>query len=143
MDYAENFAAERLKKVIAGEGGGISESVNWQGGGNFIYCELMQYNQVFMDKVRFAESSEELLEIWREISRESFLNWYVNPQSPAEAEDHFMAIGNMDIQRKCLMELLDKNQLYVHRSEIDDIKFDVSESDKVLNDTFYEGNEDA
>lgn len=157
LDYVETITIERLKKIIGrkvyeeGESlvdfdydnGGISESVNWQGGGDFVYCELMQYNQVFMDKIRLAESSEELLDIWREISRESFLNWYVNPKSPAEAEGHFIAIGNVDIQRKCLMELLDKNQLYVHLSEIGDEKFNVSESDKVLNDIFYEGNEDA
>ena len=143
MDYAENFAAERLKKVIAGEGGGISESVNWQGGGNFIYCELMQYNQVFMDKVRFAESSEELLDIWREMSRESFLNWYVSLDRPEEAEYHFIAIGDINTQRKLLVKLLDKNQLYVHLSEIEDEKFNVSESDKKLNKDFYEGNDDA
>ena len=37
---------ERLNRVIAGEQGGISKSVKWQGGGDFIYCELMEYNQV-------------------------------------------------------------------------------------------------
>ena len=132
MHYVETVTRERIKAVIAENNHD-----------NFIYCELMQYNQVFMDKIRFAESSEELLNIWHEMSRESFLNWYVKPKRSAEAEDHFIAIGNMDTQRKTLMGLLDKNQLYVHRSEIDDIKFDVSESDKVLNDTFYEGNEDA
>ena len=157
MDYVETITMERLKNVVGKkvkvEGnligdidydtGGISESVNWQSGGDFIYCELMQYNQVFMNKIRFAESSEELLNIWHEMSRESFLNWYVKPKSPAEAEDHFIAIGNMDTQRKMLMDLLDKNQLYVHQSEIDDEKFHVSESDKMLNDKFYKGNEDA
>ena len=40
MDYIETTAAERLRKVIAGEPGGISKSASWQGGGSFIYCEL-------------------------------------------------------------------------------------------------------
>ena len=33
MDYVEDIVVERLKKVIAGEQGGISKSVDWQGGG--------------------------------------------------------------------------------------------------------------
>ncbi|WP_432782315.1 DNA methyltransferase [Mycoplasmopsis bovis] len=31
MDYIQDIAAERLKKVIDGEQGGISKFVNWQG----------------------------------------------------------------------------------------------------------------
>jgi len=31
-----------MKKVIAGEQGGISKSVDWQGGGSFIYAELKE-----------------------------------------------------------------------------------------------------
>ena len=140
MDSIETVILPRIQKVIETNQDLLKET-SYKA--NFVYVEIKKYNQVFMDKIQSARDSVELLNIWREMSKESFLNWYVNPQSPAEAEDHFIAIGNMDIQRKCLMELLDKNQLYVHRSEIDDIKFDVSESDKVLNDTFYEGNEDA
>jgi adenine-specific DNA-methyltransferase len=40
MDYIEDVAVERLKKVIDGEQGGISKAVNWQGGGDFVYAEL-------------------------------------------------------------------------------------------------------
>ena len=40
MDYIETIAVERMKKVIQGEQGGISKSVDWQGGGSFIYAEL-------------------------------------------------------------------------------------------------------
>jgi adenine-specific DNA-methyltransferase len=40
MDYIEDVAVERLKKVINGEQGGISKIVNWNGGGDFVYAEL-------------------------------------------------------------------------------------------------------
>ena len=40
MDYIEDIAVERLKKVIDGEQGGISKTVNWNGGGEFVYAEL-------------------------------------------------------------------------------------------------------
>jgi len=36
MDYIERLAVARLKKVIEGEQGGISEKVDWQGGGSFV-----------------------------------------------------------------------------------------------------------
>lgn len=42
MDYIEDVAVERLKKVIDGEQGGISKAVNWQNGGSFVYAELKQ-----------------------------------------------------------------------------------------------------
>ena len=44
MDYCDTVTLERLKKVIAGEQGGISKEVGWQGGGSFIYCELTPPN---------------------------------------------------------------------------------------------------
>ena len=132
MHYVENVTRERIKAVI--------EQNNR---GDFIYCELMQYNQAFIDKILSAQSSEELLGIWREMSRESFLNWYVKPDRPAEAEAQFIAIDNVVKQKKTLMDLLDKNQLYVHLSEIGDEKFGVSELDKSINEDFYGGDDDA
>ena len=137
MDYAHTLPVERLKKVIAGEQGGISESVNWQGGGDFIYCELMPYNQAYMDKIQAAHSSEELVALWRDIAENAFLNWYVNPEVPEEAINDFIAIGDVEKQKHLLAELLDKNQLYVNLSEIEDVDFGVSEEDKVLNKAFY------
>ena len=141
MDYAEEIPVERLKKVIAGEEGGISKSVNWQGGGDFIYCELMQYNEVYIDNIQAAQSCQELVTLWHDIAENSFLNWYVNKENPEDAVTDFIAIGQdnngMDKQKKCLAGLLDKNQLYVNLSEIDDEDFEVSEEDKTLNRAFY------
>jgi len=141
MDYIETIPVERLKKAVAGVANGISESVGWQGGGDFIYCELMKYNEAFMERIQAAKTSKELLKIWREMAEGSFLNWYVNPAVPEEAIKDFEAIGKTDNgfekQKKLLAELLDKNQLYVNLSEIDDTDFKVSKEDKVLNKAFY------
>jgi len=40
LDYIETITVERMKKVIEGEQGGISKTVDWKGGGSFIYAEL-------------------------------------------------------------------------------------------------------
>ncbi|MDE0315202.1 MAG: site-specific DNA-methyltransferase [Candidatus Poribacteria bacterium] len=138
MDYAEILLVERLNKVITGEQGGISKSVKWQGGGDFIYCELMQYNQTYMDKIQSAQFPEELVALWQDIAENSFLNWYVNAEFPEEAVNDFSAIGDLEAQKHRLAELLDKNQLYVNLSEIEDADFKVSEKDKALNKKFYD-----
>ena len=39
-DHAVTHCAPRLNKVIAGEGGGISRAVDWQGGGGFDFYRL-------------------------------------------------------------------------------------------------------
>ncbi|MCE2399366.1 site-specific DNA-methyltransferase [Candidatus Poribacteria bacterium] len=131
------YTIERLKKVIAGDQFGISKSVNWQGGGDFIYCELMQYNQAYMDKIQAAQSSDELIALWKDIAENSFLNWYVNAETPYEAIEDFIAIDDLEAQKHLLVELLDKNQLYVNLSEIEDADFAVSAEDKALNKMFY------
>ena len=110
---------------------------------DFLSCELMRYNETFMDRIQSAKSSEDLLEIWSDMSNESFLNWYVKPEMPAEAKDHFISINDVEEQRRCLADLLDKNQLYVHLSEIEDEKFEVSEADKLLNKKIYDGGNDV
>ena len=88
-----------------------------------------------------AKSSKELLKIWREMAEGSFLNWYVNPAMPEEAVKDFEALGKesngLEKQKRLLAELLDKNQLYVNLSEIDDAQFKVSKEDKALNRAFY------
>lgn len=141
MDSQLMTIIDRLKNVISGDLKGISRIENWNGGGDFIYCELMQYNQAFIDRIQKADTSEELVKIWQEMAENSFLNWYVNPEVPEEAINDFIAIGQgengLEKQKKLLMELLDKNQLYVNLSEIDDDKFNVSEEDKALNKAFY------
>lgn len=132
MDYIESDTVPRVEKVLKKEG---TE--------DFLYCELMEYNEVFMKRIQSAQSSEEILDIWRDMSRESFLNWYVKPEIPAEAEDHFIAIDDLEKQKQCLADLLDKNQLYIHFSEIEDKTFNVGKADKVLNKKFYKGDDDV
>ena len=98
---------ERLEKVINQEGL-LSEY--------FVSCELKEYNQVYMDKIQAAQSSEDLVKLWLEIAENSFLNWYVNAETPQEAVEDFTAIGELETQKHLLVELLDKNQLYVNLS---------------------------
>lgn len=58
-------------------------------------------------------SLKELIEMWKDIAENSFLNWYVNPEMPEESVSNFIEIGKsengLDKQKKLLAELLNKN----------------------------------
>ncbi len=136
MDYIETVAKERLKKVIEGEQGGISKSVNWQGGGSFIYLELKKYNQIFIEKIEAAEDTAELLQIWEEMKSRSFLNYNVDLKKQEQHIDDFKALSPKE-QKQHLCELLDKNQLYVNLSSLNDENFKCSEEEKIVTQDFY------
>jgi adenine-specific DNA-methyltransferase len=131
MNYVESVTIERVRRVIK------DTSID------FIYCELLKYNQIFIDKILSSQTTGELISVWKDLTKNSFLNWYVNPKFPEDAINTFMEIGKEENgllkQKKLLMDLLDKNQLYVNLSEIDDAKFIVSAEDKAVNKSFYEG----
>ena len=128
LERQVNVCKERLEKVFTETR--ITHN-------DFIYCELMQYNQTYMDKIQAAQSSEELIALWQDIAENSFLNWYVNAETPEEAVDDFIAIDDLEAQKHLLVELLDKNQLYVNLSEIEDADFGVCGEDRELNREFY------
>ena len=141
MDSIETVILPRIQKVIENNENkeGLLKETNDKE--NFVYLELKEYNQAYMDKIQATQSSEELVALWHDIAENSFLNWYVNPELPTEAVEDFIEIGKgeegLDKQKKQLMELLDKNQLYVNLSEIEDEDFGVSAEDKALNKQFY------
>jgi adenine-specific DNA-methyltransferase len=137
MDYIETVAVERLKKVIAGEQGGISKSVNWQGGGSFTYLELKKYNEIFVEKIQEAKTTDELLTIWEQMKERSFLNYYVDFKKQEQHIDEFKQLS-IEEQKQYLVETLDKNQLYVNISSIDDKDFEVSDKEKLLTMSFYQ-----
>jgi adenine-specific DNA-methyltransferase len=137
MDYIETIALERLKKVINAEQGGISKSVNWQGGGEFVYFELKKYNQNFIEKILNSSNSDELLIIWDEMKLKSFLNYNVDIQRQEKHIEDFKELS-LEEQKLHLIEILDKNQLYTNLSSIGDKDFDCSEEEIKTTKGFYQ-----
>ena len=134
MDYIETVSVERLKKVIAGEQGGISKDVEWQGGGSFVYCELKNDAQDFLNKVKNALSSEELVELLDQVKKSSFLSYRVEAKKLHKEE--FTKLSLFE-QKQLLVELIDHNNLYVNYCDIDDVNNNISEKEKQLNKMFY------
>jgi adenine-specific DNA-methyltransferase len=137
MDYIETVAVERLKKVIDGEQGGISKSVNWQGGGSFVYFELKKYNQTFIEQIEAARDTNALLAIWEQMKAKSFLNYNVDIKKQEEHIDDFKALSLKE-QKQHLCELLDKNQLYVNLSSLNDADFACTDEEKKVTKDFYQ-----
>lgn len=137
MDYIETVAVERLKKVIDGEQGGISKSVNWQGGGSFIYLELKKYNQIFIEQIEEAKDSESLLKIWEEMKTKSFLHYNIDIKKQEQYLEDFKAL-HLKEQKQHLCELLNKNQLYVNLSSLNDENFECTPEEKKVTRDFYQ-----
>ena len=134
MDYIETVSEERLKKVIEGEQGGISKDVEWQGGGSFVYCELKNDAQDFLNKVENALSSEQLIELLEKVKKSSFLSYRVDAKKLNKEEFNNLSLFE---QKQLLVELIDQNNLYVNYSDIDDVDNNISEKEKQLNTIFY------
>ena len=141
LDYGENDSVARLQNVINGDQTGISqyEDINWQGGGSFIYFELKKYNEAFIDKIQEAKTTDELLQIWEQMKDRSFLNYNVDIKKNDEHIEEFKQLTIKE-QKEHLVELLNKNQLYVNLSSIDDKDFEVTEEEKKVTNDFYQIN---
>jgi adenine-specific DNA-methyltransferase len=139
MDYINTVTTKRLHKVIEGEQGGISKNVNWQGGGSFVYAELLEYNQKYISQIQEAKTKEDILKIWNEMQEKAFLSFQFNKDIFNERLDAFKT-ATLETMQQYLVEILDKNQLYVNFSEIEDETFAVSKEDKALNYSFYKAN---
>lgn len=136
MDYINTVSVPRLEKVIEGEQGGISKSVNWQGGGSFVYCELLEDNESLVNELEKAENTEQVKIVLNKAIDNGKLIPSVLPRDLKENEDDFDKLS-LDEQKNLVMELLNKNQLYVNLSDIDDEDYKVSEADKVFTRSFY------
>jgi len=146
MDYINTVSVPRLQKVIEGEQGGISKEVNWQGGGSFVYAELMELNQGYMAKIDQSSSKEELASLWTELDSNADLNFQLDKEKLTNdlLKDHDEEAGSITFDDLTLAEqkaifkgALDQNQLYVPYSELEDETIDISEQDKAFNRSFY------
>ena len=135
LDYGENDSIARLERVIQGESSGISKTVNWSGGGSFIYAELMDKNSTFIDAVLNSKNSDELKTIFDDMKATLDFDFRVNLQEV----DQSIWDEDFEMQKKILVKIIDKNQLYHNYSEIDDetIKSQLSQSDYDFNKSFY------
>lgn len=96
---------------------------------------MAKLNQNFVERIEKATDGE-LVGIWNDMLKTGFISCKVNP-SDINLEDKDFTELSLDNKKRFLMELLDKNQLYVNYCDIDDETFKISEEDKEFTRSFY------
>lgn len=135
LDYGENDCVVRLNNVINGDNSGISKVVNWQGGGSFVYCELLENSVELITKIKNA-TDETITFIKESIYTDERIVPYITTEE-LEAVDNKFEELNLEDKKKALCALIDKNKLYVNLSDINDETYDINESDKKFTESFY------
>jgi len=125
MDYVETVTAKRVQKVI-----------QQNNSGDFVYLEIKKYNQTFMEQIEAADDTETLLQIWKQLKAKSFFKYSIDLQAFENSLDEFKQF-DLKRQKEILCEILDKNQLYVNLSSLNDADFACTEEEKRLNQDFY------
>jgi len=134
MDYIQDLTANRFKKVIEGEQGGISKAADWQGGGSFVYAELAASNSAFADRIETTTDMAALQAIHADIIATGYLRYDVDLS--AFDTENFAALS-MDDAKRVLMDCLDTNHLYVNLGSLGDAAFDISDEDAAATRSFY------
>lgn len=123
MDYVETTTTERIKRIMPEKD-------------CFLTLELMKYNQKYIDLIEETDSKDEIISVWNEMQENAFLSYQFDRKTFNERLEAFKT-APLEEMKNYLMEVLDKNQLYINYTEINDETFDVSELDKALNKQFY------
>lgn len=137
MQSQINLSIKRLQNVINNDQTGISKSVNWQGGGEFVYIELKKFNEDFIDQIKSATNTKTILVIWENMKANSFLNYNVDIKKQEEHIEDFKKL-TLDEQKLHLVSLLDKNQLYLNRSRLYDKDVKLTPEEIKITKDFYQ-----
>tara|TARA_Y100000589_G_C27177663_1_gene639451 strand:+ start:418 stop:2274 length:1857 start_codon:yes stop_codon:yes gene_type:complete len=129
MDYINTLTCQRINNIIRDK---YTED-------SYVYAELLEYNQKYISQIQESKTKEDVLKVWKEMEDKAFLSFQFNKDIFNERLEAFKTTS-LETMQQYLIEILDKNQLYVNFSEIEDETFAVSKEDKALNYSFYKAN---
>ena len=135
LQYGKNDSTVRIKSVIEGETTGISKAINWQGGGSFVYCELLENANILIKKIK-SSTEDTISTVKDEIYTDERIVPYITRKELDETNAEFEVL-TLDEKKQALITLVDKNKLYINYSDIEDQAFAVSDSDKTFTESFY------
>ena len=98
-----------------------------------VYFSLKQNNDVYIERLHRADDKYCVL-LWNALKNNSSISYRADFQKVSEEEFEQLSLAD---KKKILLNLLDKNVIYVSHKEIDDEDFSISEKDKSLNRLFY------
>jgi adenine-specific DNA-methyltransferase len=118
---------DRLKEIIP----------KYQSDFSFKYLKIKKYNEKFIKKINAAKDDEKLSEILEQMKKRSFIDYNLDFKKLEENYNEYRSL-NLNDKKIFLFDILDKNQLYVNFSSIDDNEFKCSDSEKELTYNFYD-----
>ena len=136
MDYGKDIITNRLQKVIKGEQGGISDEVSWEGGRGFCSYELKKLNQDWIESIEDISSVKELKSSIKDLLGHDYLSVYSDTSLLLKSIEE-NSIDSLEFAKEALIEILDKSQLYLSYSEIEDKRHGISKEDIALNHQLY------
>lgn len=129
----------RLTNVINGDSTGVSKSVNWKGGGSFIYMELAEKNEKAMHLISACKNLDELISVFEILCKKYFLHYNVRVNDFINItckEKEFKELP-LKKQKEIFMRMIDLNQLYVNVSDRNDKDSGLSKNDIEATEAFY------
>ncbi|WP_316960179.1 site-specific DNA-methyltransferase [Staphylococcus simulans] len=107
---------------------------------DFIYVELMEKNRGFLKSIQNSNSWNELYEVFLFMMNEAEIDFKVDLEAVKDTL-HSLSLSE---QKKLLIKIIDKNQLYYNYSEIDDenVRDLIKNNDYDFNKSFYEDGDD-
>jgi len=136
MNYGKKIIVKRLSDVVKGEKGGISTNLDWQGGGGFCTYDLKKLNIEIIEKIKNIKNITDLEVIINDLQNYDYLSIH------KDLDSLLLSIKNtkddeIEFAKTALIEVLDKSQLYLSYSEIEDTKHQINKSDIKINNYFY------
>lgn len=130
MDYIESVTVKRNLEIIK----------KLKNHGSFIYCELKELAQECLDKIDSCDENQ-LIDLYEELKDNQFISYRVEINKLEENKDGFRSLSS-DEMRHFLQEVIDKNMLYVNYCDINDEEYNISQNDKLFNNSFYKRGEE-
>lgn len=136
MDYIHTVTLPRIKSVIDDKETGLLPNAEDEGGCSFVYCELAKANQKYVDEIMRAKTDETINELYKNILETGFVSSKIDPKMIDASSKDFDELS-FENRKRLLLELLDKNLLYVNYCDIEDEEYQVNAQDKAFSRSFY------
>jgi adenine-specific DNA-methyltransferase len=135
MEYITTITIPRLKEVLKGEQGGISQEYNWGGGNGFVFMEIASGSSIVHDLIVQAKTKKDL----EAILEYPLFGKCISYKTSIQDIRNLLKEENSDLQtlKAVFVATIDKNTFSLPFSEIDDVDYKISQKDKVLTRQFY------
>lgn len=126
MDYIDTVTKERIKAVLKKDGSNI----------DFVSMELAPFNEIYKQQILKCNNTDELMSIYDEMHEKAFLDYRYDLVKELKGDKEFTDLDFSE-QQRILIDILDKNQMYIPYTEIEDITYNLDQNDINRSHDFY------